>query len=188
MSATEEKLTTLLQAADAGDATAASSLLPLIYRELRQLAARRLADEPAGQTLQATALVHEVYLRLARGQDHWQGRGHFFAAAARAMRCILIDRARARGAQKRGGGWQRSPADDEPSAEERSREELLALDSALTKLEQRDPRKAQVVQLRYFAGLSIEEVADTLGISASTVKNEWMFARAWLQSELADVQ
>ncbi|MBL8879743.1 MAG: sigma-70 family RNA polymerase sigma factor [Phycisphaerales bacterium] len=164
----------------------ASTLLPLIYRELRQLAARRIAREPAGQTLQATALVHEAYLKLLESGARWEGRAHFFAAAAQAMRCILVDRARARSSQKRGGGWKRSADDPEQVADlfKSNDDELLALDAALDRLERRDARKAQIVMLRYFAGLSIEEVAESLELSRTTVKDEWAFARAWLHAEL----
>lgn len=176
----------MLQAAEAGDAFAASYLLPLVYRELRHLAARRLASEAPGQTLQPTALVHEAYLKLADSGATWSSQGHFFGAAARAMRCILVDRARARRARKRGGDWRRvdSLAEVAGAGDLTPQDDLLELDSALSRLEERDPRKAQVVLLRYFGGLSVDEVATTMGLSPTTVKDEWVFARAWLQCEL----
>lgn len=187
ITATQE-LTTALRAVESGDPRGPSELLPLVYRELRQLAVRRLANEAPGNTLQATALVHEAYMRLVDSSTSWSGRAHFFAAAARAMRHILIDRARARHTQKRGGDRRReaeSIADVLP-ARGRPDDDLLALDEALTRLETRDPRKAQIVMLRYFAGLSLTDVAAALDLSTTTVKDEWAFARAWLQSELGN--
>ncbi|MBS0191838.1 MAG: ECF-type sigma factor [Phycisphaerales bacterium] len=187
------QVTQLLVAAAGGDSRAARDLLPLVYEELRRLAQVRMAREPkagAGMTLQPTALVHEAYLRLLGDHEvRWNGRGHFFGAAALAMRRILVERARHRGRIKHGGGLQRadmdmaqlSPAlESEPPAEE-----MLALDDALKSLETKDRRKYDVVMLRYFAGLSIEETAEALSISPATVKNDWTFARAWLKKQVA---
>jgi RNA polymerase sigma factor (TIGR02999 family) len=180
-------VTQILHAIAEGDPQAASQLLPLVYDELRQLAAHRLAHQAPGQTLQPTALVHEAYLRLVGdpvGSD-WDSRGHFFAAAAEAMRRILVDNARRKGRRKRGGGLTRRDLDSaEPVAVPEVREDLLALDEALTKLASTDPQAAQLVQLRYFAGLSIPEAARALGVSARTADRLWAFARAWLLREL----
>lgn len=179
-------VTLLLAKVSEGDSRAAAELLPLVYDELRRLARSRMANEAAGQTLQPTALVHEAYLRLLGGADlKWDGRGHFFGAAALAMRRILVERARARGRIKRGGGAARVPLEDEALAAEPPPESLLALDEALDRLTAYDKRKADVVMMRYFAGLSIEETAAALGVSAATVKNEWTFARAWLHREIS---
>ena len=180
-------ITRLLSAAAQGDPHAASQLLPLVYGELRQLAAQRLAQERPGQTLQATALVHEAYLRLVgKGEDGpWNGRGHFFAAAAEAMRRILVESARRKGRQKRGGGLARVDLDAaEQVAVPEVREDLLALDEALTRLAAADPQAAQLVQLRYFAGLPIPEAAKALGVSPRTADRLWAFARAWLLREV----
>src|SRR5947209_8403064 len=165
----------------------ADDLLPLVYDELRRLAAGQLAREAPGQTLQPTALVHEAYLRLASGVALApRDRGAFLAAAATAMRRILIDRARARRAEKRGGGRRRAEVDPaEVAAPERSAE-LLALDEALTRLTEKDPRKAKLVELRYFAGLTLAEAAAALEISPATADRDWAFARAWLHREIAD--
>jgi RNA polymerase sigma factor (TIGR02999 family) len=160
-------------------------LMTQLYEQLRMLAHARMKDEPAGQTLQPTALVHEAYLRLA-GQG-WQNRGHFFASAAIAMRRILVERARSRGRLKRGGGQAKAALEmDSLTAQDSGAEslDLLALDDALMKLEQSDGRKAQVVTLRYFAGLSVEETAEALAISPATVKADWAFAKAWLHREM----
>lgn len=153
---------------------------------MRKLAAARLAAEKPGQTLQATALVHEAYLRLVdvNQRQSWSGRGHFFAAAAEAMRRILVDAARSRGAEKRGGGCRRAELDVGELAAAQDDPKLLALDEALAKLEQRHPPKAQLVKLRYFAGLSIRDAAEVLGISTATADRYWAFARAWLQREM----
>jgi RNA polymerase sigma factor (TIGR02999 family) len=165
-------------------------LLPLVYEELRRLARGQMKNErggPSGQTLQATALVHEAYLRLVGDADvQWQNRAHFFGAAARAMRRILVDRARHRGRRKRGGDWDRVELGDKsmPGAGPGGGTDLVGLDAALARLEAEDSRKAEVVMLRYFAGLSIEETAAALSLSTATVKNEWTFARAWLKREL----
>src|SRR5262245_37870964 len=179
-------VTRLLDAAAVGDARAAAELLPLVYAELRKLAAARMAAESPGQTLAATALVHEAYLRLV-GDRQFAGRGHFFAAAAEAMRCILIDRARRRKSRKRGGDLCRlelDPAALPADPDDRAAEDLLALDQALQQLEAEDPAKARLVKLRYFAGLSIRDAADALGISTSTAKRHWTYARAWLFGKL----
>jgi RNA polymerase sigma factor (TIGR02999 family) len=178
-------VTRILSALDAGDPRAADQLLPLVYAELRKLAAAHLAREAPGHTLQPTALVHEAYLRLVGGDPapHWTGRGHFFAAAATAMRRILVDRARRRLTRKRGGGRARQPLADvaapEPDAD------LLALDEALAKLAARDPQKAKLVELRYFAGLTGDQAAAALGISPTTADRHWAYARAWLKAEVA---
>lgn len=183
------QVTQLLEAAGGGDARASEELLPLVYEELRRLARANMKRESPGQTLQATALVHEAYVRLVGGAEvRWQGRAHFFGAAARAMRRILVDRARRRGAVKHGGRRERVDLAEEvavvgPEADEPGTD-LIELDGALQRLERDDPRKAEVVMLRYFAGLSIEETAAAMAISPATVKNEWAFARAWLKREL----
>jgi RNA polymerase sigma factor (TIGR02999 family) len=180
------KVTRILSAIEQGDLQAAEQLLPLVYDELRQLAAEKLAQERPGQTLQATALVHEAYLRLVevdKGQ-HWDSRRHLFAAAAEAMRRILIDNARRKRTAKHGGGLQRLELRDvEVPAATRS-PDLLALDEALTKLAAEDPIKAQLVTLRYFGGLSVQEAAETLGISRATADRYWSYARLWLYCEL----
>jgi RNA polymerase sigma factor (TIGR02999 family) len=178
-------VTRLIDDAAAGDPHAAAELLPLVYDELRKLAAARLADEKPGQTLQATALVHEVYLRLV-GNDpgaQWDGRGHFFAAAAEAMRRILVDNARRRQSGKRGGDMHRVDLDAAAPAaplEESAAEDLLALDEALRQFEAEEPLRARLVKLRYFAGLSTPEAAAALGVSVATAKRHWVYARSWL--------
>jgi RNA polymerase sigma factor (TIGR02999 family) len=179
-------VTHILGAIARGEPQAADALLPLVYEELRRLAAQKLAHEPPGQTLQATALVHEAYLRLvgdAAGAD-WDGRGHFFAAAAEAMRRILVESARRKKSRKHGGGLHRHDAAEvEPAAPEPV-EDLLALDEALDKLAAVEPDKAELVKLRYFAGLTIEQAAGTLGISPATAKRSWSYARSWLYREV----
>lgn len=161
---------------------AAAKLLPLVYDELRKLAAAKLAQEMPGQTLDATALVHEAYVRLvdAAPQAAWDGRGHFFAAAAEAMRRILVENARKKKAEKHGGGLQRHDAAEVPIAGPEPADDLVALDEALDQLAAIDLQKAELVKLRYFAGLTIEEAADTLGISPATAKRYWVYSRAWL--------
>jgi RNA polymerase sigma factor (TIGR02999 family) len=180
------EVTRILHTIQQGDAHAAEQLLPLVYDELRQLAAQHLAQEKPGQTLQATALVHEAYLRLVDVDkaQHWDSRRHFFAAAAEAMRRILIDNARRKKRRKRGGGLKRVDLDEADLACTSSSDELLALDEALTRLAAEDPTAGQLVRLRYFAGLSVEEAADTLSISRSTAYEHWAYARAWLRCEL----
>jgi RNA polymerase sigma factor (TIGR02999 family) len=177
------EITRVLNALDGGDTAVAGQLLPLVYDELRRLAASQLAREAPGQTLDATALVHEAYLRLVGdAAPSFNGRGHFFAAAAQAMRHILIDRARRKQAQKRGGGRQRQPLEEVAARE--PDEELLALDEALTRFAAADPLKARLVELRYFAGLTGEQAAEILGISPATADRHWAYARAWLQAEV----
>lgn len=180
-----EKVTELLRAATPGDPQAAARLLPLVYAELRKLGGALMARTPPGNTLQPTALVHEAYLRLVGDEDPgWNGRGHFFAAAAEAMRRILVEQARRKAAVKHGGGQARVNADDIDIPIEAPGEDILALDEALERLRERDERKAQVVALRYFAGLSIAETARMLGVSEPTVERDWRFARALLYDQL----
>jgi RNA polymerase sigma factor (TIGR02999 family) len=181
------EVTRILSAVEKGDSHAASELLPLVYDELRKLAAQKLAQENPGQTLQATALVHEAYLRLVDVDkaQYWDSRGHFFAAAAEAMRRILIDNARRRRSQRRGGQAQRHSLEGLQSATPGSDDELLAVDEALQRLHKLDPSKAELVKLRYFGGLTIPEAAQSLGISATTANRYWAYARAWLHEELA---
>src|SRR5262245_8025239 len=174
----------LLDAAQRGDRQAAAELLPVVYDELRRLAAAKLAHEQPGQTLQATALVHEAYLRLV-GDQSFNGRGHFLAAAAEAMRRILIDNARRKLTEKHGGDRRRVELDDIESAAPERVADLLALDEALNKFAAEDPLKAKLVTLRYFAGLSVEQAADALGISRATADRYWSYARTWLYCELA---
>ncbi len=171
----------------AGDRAASARLLPLVYDELRELAKQRLANEPPGLTLQATALVHEAWLRLVGdGNATWETRGHFFGAAAEAMRRILVERARRYRAAKHGGGRRRESLDDSriPAARDPD-DRLLALDEALSSLEQQDRLRSDVVKLRYFAGLTIEQTAGALGISTASVERYWTFAKAWLRSEMS---
>jgi RNA polymerase sigma factor (TIGR02999 family) len=179
-------VTQLLDAAAAGDPHAAADLLPLVYAELRALAAQRLAAERADHTLQPTALVHEAYLRLVgsdRPQD-WNGRGHFFGAAAEAMRRILVESARHKRSQKAGGGRQRLDLDHVDPAVAGPDLDLIALDDALVKLERKDRRKADLVKLRFFAGLTVEQAARALGIAPSTADEDWAYARSWLRLEI----
>ena len=179
-------VTRILSAIEQGDPQAAVDLLPLVYDELRKLATQKLAREPAGQTLQATALVHEAYVRLVGNSAarSWSGRGHFFAAAATAMRRILIERARQKRRQIHGGARQRQELHPDIAAAPEPDEEMLALDAALAKLGERDPVKARLVELRYFAGLTGDEAAEILGISARTADRYWVYARAWLRREM----
>jgi len=180
------EVTRILSAIDEGDPQAAEQLLPLVYAELRRLAVAKMAHESPGQTLQATALVHEAYLRLLGGgqPQNWNGRGHFFGAAAEAMRRILVERARHKQSLKAGGGRRQQELPDVELAEGGSRLDLLALHEALTKLEQQDPRRAEVVKLRFFAGLSFAETAKVLGVSEATAHNDWTYARTWLYVEI----
>jgi RNA polymerase sigma factor (TIGR02999 family) len=175
-------VTRILSAIEQGDPHAAEQLLPLVYDELRKLAAQKLIQERPGQTLQATALVHEAYLRLVDVDkaQHWNSRGHFFAAAAEAMRRILVEAARKKSAAKRGGGLARQGFDPELPAAPEADEDLLALDEALRRLADKHPVKARLVELRHFAGLSIEEAALALSISVTTANRYWSYARAWL--------
>jgi RNA polymerase sigma factor (TIGR02999 family) len=180
------EVTRVLSAIEKGDPQAAEQLLPLVYDELRRLAAQKLAQEKPGQTLQATALVHEAYLRLVDVEkaQHWNSRGHFFAAAAEAMRRILVEQARHKRRQKHGGGRQRVALNGLELAVELPVADLLPLDEALTALAERDAQAAQLVQLHCFAGLSIEQAAEVLGLSPRTAYRDWAFGRAWLYREL----
>lgn len=183
-------VTGILVAIDRGDPRAAEQLLPLVYDELRKLAAARLAHEKPGQTLEATALVHEAYLRLvgAENAQRWDGRGHFFAAAAEAMRRILVEQARKKSRLKRGGDHRRiheNPSQLAMAAPEATSADILALDEALTRLAQLHPEKARLVQLRYFAGLTLDQAAEAMGISPATADRQWAYARVWLMREMA---
>jgi len=178
-------VTRLLEQAAGGDGQAAAQILPLVYAELRELARRRMAAQPPDHTLQATALVHEAYLKLVGGRDvRWADRSHFFFAAAEAMRQILIDGARGRGRLKRGGGRTRSPLSVADLAAEQDGDQILAVDEALCRLEAQWPDVAAVVRLRFFAGLSVEETAGALDVSERTVHRQWTYGRAWLAREL----
>jgi len=180
------EVTRILSAIEQGDAHAAEQLLPLVYDELRRLAAQKLAGEQPGQTLQATALVHEAYLRLAgpEGARHWNGRAHFFRAAADAMRRILVDRARGKHSQKRGGAWRQVDLDQAAEVVYAPSEDVAAVSEALDLLAEHDPVKAELVKLRFFAGLSVEEAADLLGISRATADRYWRYAKTWLYCAL----
>src|SRR5262245_58341592 len=183
-----DDLTRLLNAVGSGDPDAADQLLPLVYEELRRLAAQKLAREKPGQTLQATALVHEAYLRLV-GADPgqpWHGRGHFFAAAAEAMRRILVENARRKATVKRGGGQQRVSFDEALPVAEESPEHILALDEALAELEHHDSQAARLVKLRYFAGLTHQQAAEVLGVTRRAADRLWALARAWLHQRLQE--
>jgi RNA polymerase sigma factor (TIGR02999 family) len=188
MSVLVPHLTGILQAIEEGDPQAAEQLLPLVYDELRQLAAAKLAHEKPGQTLQPTALVHEAYIRLVDKDkiQHWDSRGHFFAAAAEAMRRILIDQARRKRRPKHGGGRKRVDLNEALSFGEATNDDLLALDEVLDKLARAEPAKAELVKLHYFAGLSLEEAAQVLGIGHRTAKRHWAYARAWLYAAICD--
>jgi RNA polymerase sigma factor (TIGR02999 family) len=181
-------VTRVLSAIEQGDPRAAEQLLPLVYDELRKLAAQKLAQEKPGQTLQATALVHEAYLRLVDGEkiQQWNSRGHFFAAAAEAMRRILVENARRKKTAKAGGHQRRIALSDFEPAIEEPRVDLLALDEALALLEARDKRKAEVVKLRFFAGLTNAQAAEALGISPATAENDWAYAKTWLRVTMRD--
>ena len=182
------EVTRILSAIEQGDPHAAGQLLPLVYEELRQLAAQRLAQENPGQTLQPTALVHEAYLRLVGGDQpqDWDGRGHFFAAAAEAMRRILVESARRKSTAKRGGKLRRIDVEQLSVADGGREAELLALDDALDELERHDPQAAALVKLRYFAGLSHQEAAEALGIGRQAADRLWALARAWLYQRLSE--
>ncbi len=185
------EVTQIINKINDGDPTAASQLLPLVYDELRALARRRLAQERPGQTLQATALVHEAYLRLTGGNpnSNWDSRGHFFAAAAEAMRRILVEQARRKLAQKRGGGARPVPFDSQADiavSNPMPIDDLIALDEALREFEAIDAARANVVKLHYFAGLSLAETAEALEISLATVKRRWVYARCWLFGKIRD--
>lgn len=181
-------VTTILSRIDTGDPSAAGELLPLVYDELRKLAAARMSRENPGQTLQATALVHEAYVRLVDGssEQQWDSRGHFFAAAAEAMRRILIDRARSKNRPKHGGDRERMELEISCPAGNESPDRLLAMDEALEKLQSEHAQVAELLKLRYFAGVPLKDAAELLGISPATAKRRWAFARAFLFSELSD--
>jgi RNA polymerase sigma factor (TIGR02999 family) len=180
-------ITRILNAIDQGDARAADKLLPLVYEELRRLAAHKMSQELPGQTLQATALVHEAYVRLAESEaQDWSGRTHFFAAAAEAMRRILIENARRKQSLKRGGAFQRVDLDDLEVCIGDLSTDLIALDEALAKLAQKDQKLAELVKLRYFAGLTLDQVAKIQGVSLRTASSYWAYARAWLHREITE--
>jgi RNA polymerase sigma factor (TIGR02999 family) len=183
------EITVILNRIEQGDSQAADQLLPLVYGELRKLAAAKMAREPPGQTLQATALVHEAWLRLGgEQQPAWQNRAHFFGAAAESMRRILIERARRRRAVRHGGGLKREDVDDPAvaiAAPGGTDDELLAVHEALERLASHDARKAELVKLRYFVGLTIEQAAEVLGVAPPTAKRDWAYARAWLFKEIS---
>jgi RNA polymerase sigma factor (TIGR02999 family) len=180
------EVTRILSAIEQGDPRAAEQLLPLVYEDLRRLAAQKLAQERPGQTLQATALVHEAYLRLVEPETgrHWNGRAHFFRAAAEAMRRILVDRAREKQSQKRGGSWKQVELEAAADVAEDPSDDVVAINDALELFAQHDPVKADLVKLRYFAGLSVEEAANLLGISRATADRYWRYARTWLYCAL----
>ena len=179
-------VTQILSQIESGDLAASEQLLPLVYDELRKLAAARLALEKPGQTLQATALVHEAYVRLVGNNGaRWDGRGHFFAAAAESMRRILVENARHKKSQRAGGDWQRVELSDLDVASPQPAVDVLALSAALDKLEAQAPRKAALVKLRYFAGLTNQEAAAALEISSATADNDWAYAKSWLKLELS---
>ncbi|MHC5114501.1 MAG: sigma-70 family RNA polymerase sigma factor [Planctomycetota bacterium] len=185
--AREQPVTALLQAAARGEPHAADELLPLVYAELRRLAGARMANAPRGQTLEPTALVHEAYMRLVGRTDReWDGRGHFFFAAARAMRDILVEHARSKATLKRGGNRRRVDLANLVCASEAPPEDLLALSDALVELERSDGRAHQVVVLRFFGGMTLDQVAKLLEVSPRTVKNDWRYARAWLKGRLVE--
>ena len=183
----ETRASAVLLAAQAGDRQAATDLLPLVYAELHELARARLARQPPGQTLTPTALVHEAYLRIAGASDvTWEGRQHFFFAAARAMRDILVEQARRKAGPKRGGGRRRVVLDEAVALAEPPPEEVLALHDALADLEKEDPLKAQIILLRYFTALTMDETAAILGMPERTLDRQWRYIRAWLKSRLGD--
>jgi RNA polymerase sigma factor (TIGR02999 family) len=182
------QVTRILSQIESGETSAADQLLPLVYDELRKLAAARLAQERPGQTLQATALVHEAYIRLVNVEEaqHWDSRGHFFAAAAEAMRRILVDQARKKLRPKHGGDRKRVDLDSACALTEDRHEDLLALDDVLIRFAALDPLKADLVKLRFFAGMTVPEAAEALGISVATAERYWTYARVWLYCELGD--
>ena len=185
MDARVTDLTRILNSVEHGDAKAAEELLPLVYEELRKLAAHKMANEAPGQTLQPTALVHEAWLRLAGGvEQKWENQRHFYAAAAEAMRRILVEKARRKNRIRHGAGLQRVDVAEIEIPTETREDQLIAMDEALSKLEQEDPAKAQVVKLRYFVGMTTQETAQTLGISVATVERQWSFAKAWLFNQI----
>jgi RNA polymerase sigma factor (TIGR02999 family) len=181
------EVTQILAKIESGDPTAAEQLLPLVYDELRRLAAQRLAQEKPGQTLQATALVHEAYLRLVDGNSQkWNGRGHFFGAAAEAMRRIMVESARRKQSLKAGGGHQKFSLDEADGLVFADTEKLLAVDDVLDKLAAESPEAAELVKLRVFAGMTVNEAADVLGVSRTTAFRHWTYARAWIRAAFAD--
>lgn len=182
------EVTRLFEELTEGEPNRSEQLFPLVYHELRRLAAHRLSQEAPGQTLQPTALVHEAYFRLAdvEGGQVWKSRGHFFAAAAQAMRRILVERARRRRTLKQGRDWQRVDVDINGVPEEHTSQRILALDQALERLAEVDPRKAELVELRFFCGLTMEQAALALNVSVATAHRDWSYARAWLMREIAD--
>ena len=185
-SLTASEVTRILATLSNGDRSAAADLLPLVYEELRSLANHYFADERSDHTLQATALVHEAYLKLVKGEPRkWDNRAHFFRVAAAVMRHILVDHARKGRRQKRGGGGRKLPLDEAAAMFEERALDLIALDEALVKLASIDPRKSRIVELRFFAGLNVEEVAETLNVSPRTVKSDWSFAKLWLLREIS---
>ena len=182
------QVTRILSQIESGDPSAADQLLPLVYDELRKLAAAKLAQERPGQTLQATGLVHDAYIRLVNVEEakHWDSRGHFFAAAAEAMRRILVDKARRKIRPKHGGGRKRVDLDSACALIEDRHEDLLALDEVLTRFATLDPLKSDLVKLRFFAGMTVPEAAEALGISVATAERYWTYARVWLYCELGE--
>ncbi|TWT75877.1 RNA polymerase sigma factor [Posidoniimonas polymericola] len=184
--ADSDQITAVLQALGSGDQKEIDRLMPLVYDEMREIASRYMSRQPSGHTLRSTALVNEAYLKLCSGADaNWQGRSHFFAAGAQAMRRILVDHARSKQRDKRGGGLQRVELDDDLLGREQKQEDILALNEAITKLQDLDPRQASIVELRFFGGMTVQQVAEALGVSKRTVELEWKMARAWLRRELA---
>lgn len=185
-----KEVTRILNAIDAGEPQAAAQLLPLVYDELRQLAARKLASEQPGQTLDATALVHEAYLKLVANPQEkdrlWHGRIHFYAAAAEAMRRILIDNARKKRSEKRGGQQKRIEWHDNIAAQQKATDDLLVIDEALARLAEEDAESAQLVKLRFYAGLSVEEAAEVMGLPRATAYRTWNYAKAWLRTRVGE--
>ncbi|MHC4083723.1 MAG: ECF-type sigma factor [Planctomycetota bacterium] len=180
-------VTLILNAIEQGDEKAADKLLPLIYEELRLLAAQKMSQEKPGQTLQATALVHEAYLRLVDGEgQNWNSRGHFFKASAEAMRRILVEKARRKKAQKHGGGQAHISCDNIEIPSASQSDDIIALDEALTKLADQEPALAEVVELRYFAGLTLEQIAGIMSVSRRTTTSYWAYARSWLRREITE--